>query len=219
MNMKTDKQIQQDVIAELDWQPSVNSAQIGVEVKDGIVTLAGHVSSYGEKWDAERAVQRVTGVKALVVEMDVKLPGTSKRNDADIARIIENVLEWAIYLLANSVKAMVEDGWVILTGEVEWDYQRDSAAASVRYLMGVTGVSDDITVKPLVSLADVKSQIEAALKRGSKADADNISIAIQGTTVTLSGKVNSWAERELARNSAWAAPGVKNVIDNLEVIY
>ncbi|MDY7537844.1 BON domain-containing protein [Undibacterium sp. 5I1] len=217
--MKTDKQIQQDVIAELDWQPSVNSAQIGVEVKDGIVTLAGHVSSYGEKWDAERAVQRVTGVKALVVEMDVKLPGTSKRNDADIARIIENLLEWAIYLLANSVKAMVEDGWVILTGEVEWDYQRDSAAASVRYLMGVTGVSDDITVKPLVSLADVKSQIEAALKRGSKADADNISIAIQGTTVTLSGKVNSWAERELARNSAWAAPGVKNVIDNLEVIY
>ena len=217
--MKSDKKIQQNVIAELDWQPSINSVQISVEVKDGIITLAGHVSSYAEKWDAECAFQRVTGVKALAVEMDLTLPETSKRDDADIARTIENVLEWAIYLPANSVKAMVEDGWVTLTGEVEWGYQRDSAAASVRYLMGVTGVSDEITVKPSVSLADVKSQIEAALKRSSKTDAGNISIVIQGAAVTLSGKVNSWTERELARNSAWAAPSVKNVVDKIEVIY
>ena len=217
--MKTDAQVQQDVIAELKWEPSINAAQIGVEVKDGIVTLAGHVSSYAEKCDAERAAQRVSGVKALAVEMDVKLPGSSKRNDADIARSAKDVLQWMTYLPKDSVTVMVEDGWVTLSGEVDWEYQRQAAAGGVRYLMGVTGVSDQIAVKPNVSLSAVKSDIEAALKRRATADAQKISVGVRGADVTLTGTVHSWSERDLARNAAWGTPGVRNVVDNITIAY
>ena len=217
--MKTDTQVQQDVLAELKWEPSVNAAQIGVEVQDGIVTLAGHVSSYAEKWDAERAAQRVSGVKALAIEMDVKLPGSSERNDADIARSVENALQWTTYLPKDSVKVMVEGGYVTLSGEVDWEYQRQSAERGVRYLMGVTGVSDQIAIKPKVSLSAVKSDIEAALKRGAKADAQKISVEVHGADVTLSGTVRSWWERDRARHAAWGTPGVRNVIDNIAVAH
>ena len=218
--MKTDTQLQQDVIAELKWEPSVNAAQIGVEVKDGIVTLAGHVGSYAEKWDAERAAQRVSGVKALAVEMDVNLSGSSRRTDADIARSAENTLEWTTYLPKNHVKVMVESGWVTLSGEVDWEYQRQAAAKGVRYLMGVTGVSDQIVLKyPKVSLSAVKSEIEAALKRRATADAQKISVEVHGADVTLTGKVHSWSERDLARHSAWGTSGVQNVVDNMTVTY
>jgi osmotically-inducible protein OsmY len=141
---KSDTQLQQDVLAELSWEPSINAADIGVEVKDGIVTLAGHVNTYAEKWDAERATQRVAGVKALAVEMDVRLDGMNNRTDADIARSAENVLQWTTYLKKDAVKIKVEKGWVTLTGEVEWQYQRQAAAAAIRYLMGVSGVSGQI---------------------------------------------------------------------------
>ena len=217
--MKTDTQLQQDVIAELKWEPSVNAAQIGVEVKDGIVTLAGHVSSYAEKWDAERAAQRVSGVKALAIEMDVKLSGSSKRTDADIARSAENTLQWTTYLPKDSIKVMVESGWITLSGKVDWEFQRQAAAKGVRYLMGVTGVSDQIVIKPKVSLSAVKSEIEAALKRRATADAQKISVEVQGADVTLTGKVHSWSERDLARHSAWGTPGVRNVVDNMTVGY
>ena len=217
--MKTDAQVQQDVIAELKWEPSINAAQIGVEVKDGIVTLAGHVSSYAEKWDAERAAQRVSGVRALAVEMDVKLPGSSKRNDADIARSAQDVLQWTAYLPKDSVKVMVEGGWITLSGEVDWEYQRQAAAGGVRYLMGVTGVSDQIVVKPKVSLSAVKSDIEAALKRRATADAQKISVGVRGADVTLTGTVHSWSERDLARNAAWGTPGVRNVVDKITIAY
>jgi osmotically-inducible protein OsmY len=217
--MKTDAQLQLDVIAELKWEPSVNAAQIGVEVKDGIVTLAGHVSSYAEKYDAERAAQRVAGVKALAIEMDVTLPGSSKRNDTDIARSAENTIEWLTYLPNDSVKLKVEGGWITLSGEVHWDYQREAAFSAVRYLMGVTGVSNQIVVKPKVSLSAVKSDIEAALKRRAKSDAQSISVKVQGTDVTLSGTVHSWSERDLASNAAWGAPGVRKVVDNMTVVY
>ncbi len=217
--MKTDAQLQQDVIAELNWEPSVNAAQIGVGVKDGIVTLAGHVDSYAEKYDAERAAQRVSGVKALAVEIDVRLPGLSKRTDADIARSAENVLEWMANLPKSAIKVKVENGWITLSGEVDWEYQRRAAANAVRYLIGVTGVSDQVLIKPKVSLPAVKSDIEAALKRGALLDAQNISVKVQGADVTLSGTVHSWSERDLARNSAWATPGVRNVVDNLTVSY
>jgi osmotically-inducible protein OsmY len=217
--MKTDAQLQQDVIAELKWEPSVNAAQIGVEVKDGIVTLAGHVSSYAEKFDAERAAQRVAGVKALAIEMDVTLPGASKRNDADIARSAENVVEWLTYLPEDSVKVKVEGGWITLSGEVDWEYQRQTALSAVRYLMGVTGVSNLIAVKPKVSLSAVKSDIEAALKRRAKSDAQNISVKVQGADVTLTGTVYSWSERDLASQAAWSTPGVRKVVDNMIVAY
>jgi len=146
--MKTDAQIQQDVIEELKWEQSVNASQIGVEVNNGIVTLAGHVGSFAEKWDAERATQRVSGVKALAIEIDVTLPGSSHRNDVDIARSAENVLEWSTYLPRDHVKVMVEDGWITLTGEVDWEYQKQAVATGVRYLMGVKGISDNITIRP-----------------------------------------------------------------------
>ncbi len=217
--MKTDAQLQQDVLAELKWEPSVNAAQIGVEVKEGIVTLAGHVDSYAEKWDAERAVQRVCGVKALAIEMDVTLPGSSKRTDADIARSAQNVLEWTTYLKKDSVKVMVEGGFITLSGQVDWTYQRQAAAGAVRNLMGVTGVSDQITIKPSVSSGAVKSDIEAALKRRAKTDAQNISVDVRGSDVTLTGNVHSWSERDLATHSAWGTPGVHKVVDNLTVAY
>ena len=217
--MKTDSQVQQDVLAELKWEPSVDAARIGVEVTDSIVTLAGHVDSFAEKWDAERAVQRVAGVKALATEIDVALPGSSQRNDADIARAAESALQWTTFLPKDAVKIMVESGWVTLTGEVPWEYQRQSASAAVRYLMGVTGVSDQIVIKPRVTASAVQSDIEAALKRHAHADAQKISVAVNGADVTLSGKVPSWSERDLARNSAWGTPGVSSVTDNITIGY
>lgn len=217
--MKTDAQVQQDVLAELKWEPSVNAAKIGVEVKDGIVTLAGHVDSYAEKWEAERASQRVAGVRALATEIDVALPGSSKRNDADIARSAESALQWTTFLPKDSVKIMVEGGWVTLTGEVNWEYQRQSASGAVRYLMGVTGVSDQIAIKPKVTAVAVKSDIEAALKRHAHADAQKVIVSVIGGDVTLTGKVPNWSERDMARNSAWGTPGVKSVVDNITVGY
>lgn len=219
MSMKTDAQIQQDVLAELKWEPSVNASRIGVEVKDGIVTLAGHVESFAEKWDAERASQRVAGVRALATEIDVALPGTSQRNDVDIARSVESALQWTTFLPKDAIKVMVESGWVTLTGEVGWEYQRQSATAAVRYLMGVTGVSDQISIKPRANAVAVKSDIEAALKRHAHADAQKVMVSVSEGAVTLTGKVTSWSERDMARNSAWGTPGVKNVVDNITVGY
>jgi len=217
--MKTDAQIQQDVIAELKWEPAINAAQIGVEVKEGIVTLAGQVGTFGEKWDAERAAQRVLGVKALAVEVDVKLSGLSKRTDADIARAAENVLEWSTYVSKDRVKVMVETGWITLTGDVDWEYQRQAAEGAVRYLMGVTGVSNQIAIKAIASSIAVKSDIEAALKRRAITDAQDILVAVNGADVTLTGTIQNWSERDLARNSAWGTPGVRNVIDKMTVEY
>jgi osmotically-inducible protein OsmY len=217
--MKTDKQIQQDVIAELSWAPSVNAAHIGVEVSNGVVTLAGHVSSYAEKLNAEKAAQHVAGVKALAVEMDVKLVGTSQRNDADIASSAQTALQSAMYFSPSGVKVKVENGWVTLSGHVEWDYQRQSSVGAVRELLGVTGVSDQIAIKPKVSATLVKSDIEAALKRRARNDAQKISVDVQGSDVTLTGSVHSWSERDLARESAWSTPGVRHVVDKMTVSY
>jgi len=216
--MKTDAQLQKDVTAELGWEPSINSAQIGVEVKDGIVTLAGHVSCYAEKWDAERAAQRVAGVKALTVEIEVKLPGTSTRTDIDVARSVENVLQWATDVPRGALKVMVENGWITLTGEVDWDYQRQAAASTIRHLTGVRGVSCNIAVKPKVSSNAVKSDIEAALKRRATTEANKIGVAVHGTSVTLTGTAHSWSERELATHSAWGTPGVQYVVDEITVV-
>jgi osmotically-inducible protein OsmY len=217
--MKTDTQLQSDVIAELSWEPSINSEEIGVEVKDGIVTLAGHVGSYAEKIDAERAAMRVSGVRALAVEMDVRLPGSSTRTDADIARSVGNVLEWTTYLPKDAVKILVESGRVTLSGEVTWEYQRQAAVSAVRYLMGVKSVNDQIAITPKISAPVVKTDIETALKRRAQKDANAISVSVHGTDVTLSGKVHSWSERELATHTAWGTPGVRRVVDNITLTY
>ncbi len=215
--MKTDSQLQQDVISELSWDPSIHATTIGVEVKDGIVTLAGHVQSYDEKWNAEKAAQRVPGVKALAVEMDVKLPSSNVRTDAEIASAAESVLRWTTLWTLDAVKIMVEKGWVTLTGKVEWEYQRRSAAWSVKNLMGVTGVSNQITIKPSVSSSTIKSDIDAALKRRASNDAMNIHVEVQGDKVTLGGKVHSWSERELVNHSAWGTAGVREVVNNISI--
>lgn len=216
--MKTDSQLQQDVMAELKWEPSVHAAQIGVEVKDGVVTLAGEVSSYTEKLNAERAAQRVHGVKALAVEMSVKLSQLGKRNDADIAGSARNILSWTSSLPSDAVKVLVEDGWLTLSGDVEWQFQRQDAADSVRYLMGVVGVSNQIAIKPMLSATVVKADIESALKRRAAADAKTITVEVKGTDVTLTGTVHSWAERDLARRSAWGSVGVRNVVDKMNLV-
>jgi osmotically-inducible protein OsmY len=216
--MKTDIQLQHDVLAELAWQPSINAADIGVQAKDGIVTLAGHVSSYAEKWDAERAAQQVEGVRALAVEMDVRLPGASRRNDVDIARAVQNALLWSIAVpREDAIRVVVEAGHVTLSGEVAWAYQRAAAVEAVRYLMGVTGVSDQIVVKPRVGPGAIKDEIEASLQRRAHHDASRIAVAVEGSAVTLSGVVAGWAERELACHSAWGTAGVHIVIDNMTV--
>lgn len=214
-DMKTDKQLQSDVIAELNWESSINSTKIGVEVSEGVVTLAGHVDSYSDKWSAEAAAQRVAGVKSLTIEMDVKLIGLSEHTDADIAHSAKNILQWTSFLQDDAVKIMVEKGWITLTGEVDWNYQRVAAATALRYLNGVTGLTNKISVKPKVSISALRSDIETALKRQAIKDASKIGVQINGSEVVLSGTVSSWSERNLARQSAWNTPGVFKVVDNI----
>jgi osmotically-inducible protein OsmY len=213
--MKTDTQLQQDVMAELAWEPAVHAAEIGVQVKDGVVTLSGQVSSYLEKDDAEQAALRVNGVQALAVEMEVKLDALGKRNDADIARSVETALDWMGAPLRNDVKVAVESGWLTLSGEVEWQFQRQAAANAVRYLVGVTGVSNQISIRQGVTTATVLQEIEAALARRSKVDATHIQVAVQGNIVTLTGAVNSLSERVAACEAAWGAAGVMHVTDQM----
>jgi osmotically-inducible protein OsmY len=217
--MKTDSQLQQDVMAELKWEPSVHAAQIGVEVKNGVVTLAGEVSSYTEKLNAEAAAQRVNGVKALAVEMKVKLSQFGMRTDADFAESAKNILGWTSSLPADAVQVQVESGWLTLSGNVEWQYQRQDAADSVQFLVGVTGISNQIAIKPSPLAAVVKSDIEAALKRRAAADAKTIGVEVKGADVTLTGTVHSWSDRDLATRSAWGSVGVGKVVDKLTITY
>lgn len=217
--MKTDMELKNDILAELRWDPSVDAEQIGVEVKNGIVTLAGHVNSYVEKWAAEQAAQKVSGVRALAIEMDVKLPGLSQRNDADIARSADSALEWTTNLTKDSIKIQVEGGWVSLTGDVEWEYQRREAEGAVRNLMGVKGINNNISIKSTVSARGVKAEIVDALKRRAIIDSQKITVDVHGADVTLTGTVDNWAERELAMHSAWSAAGVRNVQNNIIVSF
>jgi osmotically-inducible protein OsmY len=215
--MKTDAQLQFDVNEELNWDPSIHAEDIGVTVHDGVVTLTGHVNTFAEKWEAERASQRVAGVKALAVEVDVILPGSSVRNDADIARSAENVLEWNSYVPRSRVKVLVEDGIVTLSGEVARDYQRRAATDSVRTLMGVRGVTNQMTLPSATPSDTVKTDIEAALRRRVPEDAKYISVDVNGGDVTLTGTVHCWSERDEARHSAWGTAGVHSVKDRLTI--
>ena len=213
--MKTDAQLQFDVNEELDWDPSIHAEDIGVSVHDGVVTLTGHVNTFAEKWEAERASQRVAGVKALAVEIDVILPGSSTRTDADIARSAENVLEWNSYIPRNRVKVLVEGGTITLSGEVSRDYQRRAATESVRTLMGVKGVTNQMTLPLGMPSDNVKTDTEAALQRRVPDDAKHISVDVKGGDVTLTGTVHCWSERDQARRTAWGTAGVRSVNHNL----
>lgn len=213
----TDKTLQQAVLDELEWEPSVNSAHIGVTASNGIVTLAGHVPSYAEKFAAERAAERVTGVKGVAVELEVRYPFENKTDDAEIAKRALNSLEWNISVPANKVKVEVEKGQVTLSGEVDWQYQRLAAESDVRRLSGVLGVINLVKVKPHASAYDVRQKIKAALDRNAQIEANGISVTSDGGKVTLSGKVHSWHERNLAERTAWSAPGVTEVDDRLTI--
>ena len=214
--MSNDKQLKQSVLDELNWEPSINSAHIGVTTKDGVVTLLGHVETYAEKRAAEKAVLRVKDVKAVAEEIEVKLPFSVKHGDEEIASAAVDRLAWDASVPKDKVKATVAKGWLTLTGQVEWHYQHDAAADAVRTLWGVTGVSNQITIKPRVSATDIKDDIMVALNR-SWFSPEKIDVSANDGKVTLTGTVDYWDERALAGSTAWAAPGVTSVTNDIRV--
>jgi osmotically-inducible protein OsmY len=215
---KSDSQLKKDAESELEWDASLNADQIGVLVKDGVVTLTGHLASFAEKYAAERAVQRVQGVKGLAVELDVRLRATAQRTDGEIASAAESALRWHALVPQDRIKVMVEKGWVTLSGEVDWEYQRNYAMKAVRPLTGVLGVTNSMSVKPLVTPANIKNRIQGALERQADREAKNIEVVVSGHTVTLKGQVHSWAERTAAQGAAWSAPGITSVVNDLRVV-
>lgn len=216
--MRTDHELQRDVIAELEWQPSLRDEEVGVAVKDGVVTLSGTVSNYARKFEAEKAAEKVHGVKAVALDLTVKLGNPFIRSDSDIAHAAIQALKWDIDVPDDKLKLRVEDGRVLLEGEVEWQYQRAAAERAIRYLYGVKSVSNLISVKPTkISAMDVSKKIKEAFKRSADVDSSKISVESKDGTVVLKGSVRSWAERRDAENAAWAAPGVTQVDDRLAV--
>ncbi len=213
--MKTDSELRADVERELEYEPSVDERRIGVSVMDGIVTLSGEVSSFGEKWRAERAVERVAGVRGIANELEVKLQ--SERSDADIAKAAVDALKWNVMVPSDKVTVKVSKGWLTLEGELRWDYQRRAAERAVRDLPGVRGVSNLITIKPRVEPQNVKEKIEQTFNRVATLDANRISVQVDGSQVTLRGTVHSWIERHEAEKAAWAAPGVTAVHNYITV--
>ena len=215
--MKSDAQLKKDVESELGWEPAINATNVGVAVNGGVVTLTGHLNTFAEKHAIERTVQRVEGVKAVAVELDVRLAPGHKRSDADIAAAAEAALRWHALVPEDRVKVMVEKGWVTLSGEVDWDFQRSSAFKAVRPLTGVIGVSNGITIKAHVLPANVNNRIRDALQRQAEREAKNIEVIVSGHVVTLRGQVHSWAERAAAQGAAWSAPGVTQVVNELRL--
>lgn len=215
----SEKRLQQDILDELDFEPSVDAAHIGVAVRDGVVTLSGHVGSYAEKMAAERAVRRVKGVQAIAQEIQVRYPGDKKTADDEIAGRVVSILRWSAVVPRDSVQVQVQDGWVTLSGEVDWQFERIAAEAEIRRLSGVAGVNNLITIKPRVNATDVKRNIENALKRSAEIEAQGIRISVHdGGKVTLDGNVHDWQEREAVKRAAWSAAGVMAVEDHLSIV-
>jgi len=215
--MKPDAQLRADIQAELEWDPAVTAEDVGVIVNHGVVTLTGHLRSYAEKLAAERAALRVSGVKALAIETSVKLAAGFERTDADLAQAVEHALEWNVQVPRGAIKPMLEGGWVTLAGEVDWDYQRRAAEATVRNLLGVTGITNLVTIKPLLRSADVERQVQDALIRAFHGQPRQVAIDVNGSQLVLRGKVRSWKEFEAVRNAAWSTPGIVSVVNELAV--
>jgi osmotically-inducible protein OsmY len=218
MTKLDDSEIRRKVLAELDWDPSIDASGVGVAVKDGVVTLTGSIPSYWQRSEVECVVKRVKGVRAVAEDLTIELPGAAERSDADIAQSVLNGLRFNVAVPTNRVQATVENGWVTLEGEVEWQFQKSAAGEAIKYLMGVKGVSNNITIKPRVSAGDVKAKIEGAFARRAQLDANAITVEASDSKVILHGSVHSWDEREQAEQAAWAAPGVTKVENNVTVI-
>ncbi|MCY1284111.1 BON domain protein [compost metagenome] len=214
--MKSDLQIKKDVTDELSWDPSIDAAAVGVAVNDGVVTLSGHLPSVAEKRAAERAAERVSGVRAVVIKLEVRPAGV--HSDEAIGTAARDALQWHARIPSEAVKVRVEKGWVTLSGEVDWGYQRRVAEQTVSELRGVIGVINHIKLKERVAPPDIVQRIQAALQRYADREAKHIGVVVENGTVTLSGRVDSFAERNAVLGAAWSAPGVASVVDHLHLV-
>ncbi len=215
--MKTDTELKKDVIDELDWDPAIKANAVGIAVKGGVVTVTGHLDTFAEKFAIERALQRVDGVQAVAIELDVKLSPDHKRSDTEIAAAAELALKWQTTGLVDKVRVQVEHGRVRLTGEVEWQFQRSAAEQAIRPLAGVVGISNEITLKAKPVPSDLGDRIEAALNRQALREAKRVQVSVEGSTVKLRGNVHSWQERDAIQGAVWSAPGVRTVINDVHV--
>jgi osmotically-inducible protein OsmY len=214
--IKTDAQLSQEVEQELASDPRLNASRIAINVDQGAVSLLGTVDTYPEKAIAENAAKRVSGVRAIALDLKVRLPANHMRTDSDIAVAVQNALSWDV-LIPTTVTGKVEDGWITLEGPVTWNYQREAAEQAVRHLAGVVGVFNSISIQPEVSPSEVKQKIEAALERSARASVQAIRVDAAGGRVTLTGHAGSWRAIEDAANAAWAAPGVTEVVDQVKL--
>jgi osmotically-inducible protein OsmY len=214
----SDRTLKLAVEDELTWEPSIDAEHIGVTAEDGVVTLTGHVGSYTEKIIAERAAKRVKGVRAIAQEIEIRLPNDKKTSDDQIAKRALDIIAWDSTIPKDKVQVKVQGGFVTLSGEVDWHYQRTDAEYAVRKLEGIKGLSNEIKVKPRVQASDVKQRIESALKRNAEWEAGSIKVSAQNGHVTLDGKVKAWYERDLAERTAWSAPGVISVEDHISIV-
>jgi len=215
--MKTDAQIQRDVMEELKWDPTLNASEIGVAVKDGVVTLSGYVENYSEKRAAENAALRISGVKAVAEDITVKVVARDKKNDTDIALAIINSLKWNSAIQEDKIKITVEDGWVVMDGEVEWNYQKDIIRNTIENIYGVKGITNLVTISPKINAKDVKKKIKEAFQRSAMVNSENITVETIGNKVILKGTVRSYAEKVDAEKAAWSIPGITIVENELEI--
>jgi len=215
--MRSDNEIERDVKAELEWDPDLDATDIAVSVKKGVVTLTGFVKSYLDKYEAEAAVKRVAGVVGVANDLEVRVPHVDERPDPEIARDAVAAIKSQLPVSSQNIKVIVNNGWVTLEGNVEWQYQKNTAENAVRRLKGVRGVINAIAVKPQVQPSDIKRKIQEAFKRNAELDANRITVETNGSEVVLKGTVRSWIEREEAERVAWSAPGVTKVEDHIVV--
>ncbi|CAD5265571.1 MULTISPECIES: BON domain-containing protein [unclassified Imperialibacter] len=218
--MKTNEELQKDVMEELKWDPLLRdvASQIGVTANEGVVTLSGLVDTYSKKLAAERAAQRVTGVNVVAVDLEVKIEAMHVKTDIEIADAINNALKWHSALKNEQIEVKVDNGWVYLTGFTYWDYERRATANAVRNLIGVKGVTNNIMLKSqTIDPKQIKGKIAAAFHRSATVDSSNLHVNVSGNHVTLSGKVRSWAEKREAEKVAWSSPGVTRVDNEIEI--
>src|ERR1700716_2127319 len=213
--MRSDGEIEKDVKAELEWDPDLDATDIAVSVKKGVITLTGFVKSYTDKYEAEAAAKRVAGVSGVANDLEVRMPSVDERPDPEIARDAVAAIKSQLPISSEHIKVVVKNGWVTLEGQVEWQYQKNTAENAVRRIKGVKGVSNLIQIKPRAQPDEIKEKIQEAFKRNAEIDANRITVEANGSEVILKGAVRSWIEREEAERAAWAAPGVTKVEDRI----